>query len=352
MAKALQSAGEKVTIISTSLGAEGKVATDTWLDTAYGRVIYFSAFFHSLPGAMLAAISRAVPGCDVVHLNSIFYPPSLFSALLAARYQKPIVWSPRGELDEKALVYSTWKKRPVLWFIRRFLIKKIVFHTTSPEESERVRLIFGVNAGVVEIPNYMEIPDLVEVAAPRPYLLSIGRIHPKKALENLIAALPLSNGFMRSGFVLKIAGDNRNTYGDQLKKQVASLGLEQKVTFTGAVVGDEKQRLFAGAGFSILPSHTENFGNVVIESLAQGTPVIASKGTPWSILEKNSAGIWTDNTPDNIARALNWVFELPEQEYMRWRHNALQLARSHYDIQANIGHWVNTYQSVITNTMK
>ena len=34
MAKALQSAGEKVTIISTSLGAEGKVATDTWLDTA------------------------------------------------------------------------------------------------------------------------------------------------------------------------------------------------------------------------------------------------------------------------------------------------------------------------------
>lgn len=346
MAKALQSAGEKVTIISTSLGAEGKIKADTWLDTDYGRVIYFSAFFHSLPGAMMATIGRAVPGCDVVHLNSIFYPPSLFSALVAARYKKPIVWSPRGELDEKALVYSTWKKRPVLWFIRRFLAKRIVFHTTSPEESDRVRLIFGIKSRIVEIPNFMEIPDLVVPAISHTYLLSIGRIHPKKALENLIAALPLSSGFMRSGFALKIAGDDRNAYGDQLKKQVIELGLEQKVIFTGAVVGDEKQRLLAGAGFSILPSHTENFGNVVIESLAQGTPVIASKGTPWSILEKNSAGIWTENTPDNLAKALNRALELPAQEYMRWRQNALQLARNHYDIQANIGHWVSTYQSI------
>ena len=346
MAKALQLAGEKVTIISTSLGAEGKVATDTWLDTAYGRVIYTSALFHSLPGAMLAAISRAVPGCDVVHLNSIFYPPSLFSALLAARYKKPIVWSPRGELDEKALVYSTWKKRPVLWFIRRFLIKKIVFHTTSPEESERVRLIFGVNAGIVEIPNYMEIPEMVDVAAPRPYLLSIGRIHPKKALENLIAALPLSNGFMRSGFVLKIAGDNQNAYGDQLKKLVGELGLEQKVIFAGAVEGNVKQGLYAGAYFSILPSHTENFGNVVIESLAQGTPVIASKGTPWQILQSEKAGVWEENTPAALARAIDESILFPADLYLQYRQNARKLALGRFDINANLDVWVRIYRNV------
>lgn len=352
MARALQSAGQDVTVIATSLGAENKIVADTWLNTEYGRVIYFSAYFHSIPGRMLWTIARNMPLCEVVHLNSIFYPPSLFSALIAGCYKKPIIWSPRGELDEKALVYSTWKKKPVLWLIRRFLSTKIVFHSTSPEESERVRIVFGSNVQVVELPNFMEIPARIEPLPERPYLLSIGRIHPKKALENLIAALPLSNEFMQSDFVLKIAGDCQNTYGAYLKNQVAELGLHHKVLFIGAVEGEAKQNLYAGAYFSILPSHTENFGNVVIESLAQGTPVIASRGTPWSMLSESEAGIWTDNSPENMAHSLNEALRLSGQEYKIWRQNAHQLARSKFDIQANIGQWVNTYQSIMDGQLR
>ena len=40
----------------------------------------------------------------------------------------------------------------------------------------------------------------------------------------------------------------------------------------------------------------KNFGNVVLEALAEGTPVVTSKGTPWQDLENEKAGFWVENT--------------------------------------------------------
>ena len=72
--------------------------------------------------------------------------------------------------------------------------------------------------------------------------------------------------------------------------------------------GEEKYKLYANAYFSILVSHSENFGNVVIEALSQGTPVIASKGTPWEQLAEK-AGFWIDNDENSIACCIDISIE-------------------------------------------
>lgn len=347
MAKALTARGVEVTIITTNLGAETKVPADRWMSTAYGRIIYHSALYHLLPVKMLFSIWKTMPDCDITHLTSLFYPPSLLSAIIAKWHKKPVVWSPRGELDEKALAYSNWKKRPYLWFIKRLRARHITFHSTSAEESERIRAVFGKNTQVVEIPNFIELPQREKPANGTPYLLCVGRIHPQKALDNLIEALPVSKQFMQTDIVLKIAGDDQNDYGGYLKKKVAGLGLQEKVEFTGLVEGAEKQSLYAGACFSLLPSHTENFGNVVIESLAQGTPVIASTGTPWAILEREKAGFWTDNSPEALAQAIDAALSLQHETRMEYRKNALELVQRQYDIRKNIALWIKTYRSVL-----
>jgi glycosyltransferase involved in cell wall biosynthesis len=348
MAKALTQCDVGVTIVATDLGAENIVTSDTWLDTDFGRVIYHRDRLHILPLNMLRSVRRCMKNADLVHLTSLFYPPSLFSALLAIKHQKPVMWSPRGELDEKALIYSAWKKKPVLWLIRRFLLPRIVFHSTSPEESRRVREVLGPGAKCIEVPNYMEIPATETPVPGSFYMVCIGRIHPKKALENLIAALPLARLFMQSNITLKIAGNAANAYGDHLKKLVRDLGLDQKVEFTGHIEGREKQQLLAGACLTILPSHTENFGNVVIESLAQGTPVIASKGTPWQVLEQEQAGFHTENTPEKLAAAIDRALALAPDEYAAFRKNALRLAETRFDIQKNIQVWINAYQAILS----
>ena len=49
-----------------------------------------------------------------------------------------------------------------------------------------------------------------------------------------------------------------------------------------------------------MPSHTENFGLVAAEALLQNHPVIASKNTPWEVLETEQAGFHIVNTPQAI----------------------------------------------------
>jgi len=86
---------------------------------------------------------------------------------------------------------------------------------------------------------------------------------------------------------------------------IASGQLEASVRLVGHVVGDEKHRLLARACCLILPSLTENFGNVVAEALAHRVPVIASTGTPWSGLRDRDCGWWIQPTVEGLAAAID-----------------------------------------------
>ncbi|MBK8389049.1 MAG: glycosyltransferase family 4 protein, partial [Saprospiraceae bacterium] len=106
-----------------------------------------------------------------------------------------------------------------------------------------------------------------------------------------------SKYFQKLSYKLIIAGNNTNLYFKELEELVEKLNLSKSIEFIGEVMGEEKENLLAKSYFLILPSDSENFGNVVIEALAQGTPVITTKGTPWEVLEKRNAGFWVENTP-------------------------------------------------------
>lgn len=269
--------------------------------------------------------------------------------MFAAFLKKPIMWSCRGNLDEEALIFGAWKKRPVLWFIKKFLSgQRVTFHATSPEESGHIRKTIGPAARIVEIPNFLELPKTMpHIEQNPPYLLYVGRIHPVKALDNLLAALAMSRRFLESGYILKIAGDDNNAHGEQLRKQAHELGLQHKTQFLGHIEGEAKQHLYANAQFTLLPSHTENFGNVVIESLAQATPVIASKGTAWEMLETETAGFWTSNHPPDLARSIDRALNLSPKIYSVYREKSIALARERFDIETNVEVWINTYQAII-----
>jgi glycosyltransferase involved in cell wall biosynthesis len=108
----------------------------------------------------------------------------------------------------------------------------------------------------------------------------------------------------------------------------------------GSLVGKEKFRAYASARYSFLVSNSENFGNVVIEALSQGTPVVASKGTPWKSLIEKNAGFWIDNTPETIADTLDVLISQSDEEYFKYREGALNYSRS-FDIYEHIEEWEN-----------
>ena len=174
----------------------------------------------------------------------------------------------------------------------------------------------------------------------------VGRIHEKKGVDRLIEALTDSPRFVNSNFTLKIVGDHNNDYGQSLVDQVNQLGLAKKILFLGKREGVEKFRLFAGAYFSIMPSITENFGMVVVESLSQGTPVIASTGTPWRVLEESQAGLWVDPEPAPLAKAIQEIITLTPDAYQAMRNQAYELVCRDFDMQKNIHRWLEVYQHI------
>jgi glycosyltransferase involved in cell wall biosynthesis len=344
-AKAMTRAGHQVTVVATSQNLPDSVTLNRWLPMDCGGVIYTKNPHFYLPIKHIWYGISAIRRADVVHINSLFYPSSWVLVLAAKLLQKPIIWTPHGELSPAALAYRPRLKRFLLSLFRR-LSHQVVFHATSSEETDHIRKHVGSRAIVREIANRMEMPPMA-IRNARPYILFVGRLHPIKAIDYLLEALSASTVFRRSDYTLVIAGPDSGGYQAHLVQLIQQLDLLQKVVIRGLVRSPEKEQLYADAHVLVLPSHSENFGNVVIEALAQGTPVITSTGTPWQLLETEQAGSWVSNQPDCLRAAIERFLQMPAETYQLYRNRALKLARDRYDIFKNTDQWEQFYQETL-----
>ncbi len=200
---------------------------------------------------------------------------------------------------------------------------------------------------MVQIPNFIEMPDEEERTEDREkYFLFLGRIHWKKGIENLIKAFSMNEEFMGSGYVLKIAGKGVPAYEAELQKLITDMGMSEKIQFVGQVEGEDKQKLLANAFWTLMPSHTENFGLVVLESMAQNTPVVASKGSPWESLETEKLGFWVDNSPEELSRTLAKIIRMDAAEYEAYRKRGRGFVQDNFDMGRNIYRWSETYRKL------
>lgn len=343
LAKGLVSKGVEVSVVTSNNYIEdGLVESDRWLDFDDVRVRYCTAK-SKLPLRVVFHSVRELIKCDVILLSSFFYIPSFFVALFSAITSKKIIWSPRGELFNSAINGS----KPKLLYVRLLKLlfsKRVIFHATSSVEQREIEKHLGSSVRTIVIPNYMELHEKMDrLENTGKYFLYVGRIAPIKALDNLLLGLAKSDAFMKSDYKLLIAGGVEKQfegYYQQLNKILSeNLSLKDKVVFLGNVEGDQKFQLYADAYYSILVSHSENFGNVVIEALSQGTPVIASRGTPWQKLVDNNAGLWIDNNKNEIAKSIDKVLAMDEKEYLQVRDNAYKLALE-FDVYSNIDKWI------------
>jgi glycosyltransferase involved in cell wall biosynthesis len=258
---------------------------------------------------------RLLPGylrwADVVHLTGVYSFPTIPTLLACRVLRKPLVWSPRGALQRWH--GSRRRAGKAVWdtVCRGVRPTRMVLHVTSEEEGRESLLRLPAVSPVV-IPNGVEIPDAVErPPADRTLrLLYLGRLEPKKGVENLLAACRLIDG-AGLDWRLIVAGGGDPSYVGRLEGLVGELGLREKVKMIGPVGGDAKEELFASADIVLVPSYTENFGLVVAEALARRVPVIAATGTPWRRLTEVGCGLWVDNDPGSLATAIRQMSGMP-----------------------------------------
>lgn len=264
---------------------------------------------------LVRVLDEYVQWADVVHLIAVYSFPTFFTLAYCRKYQKPLLWSPRGSLQRwdgstRVAAKFVWEQACQTLVPR----EKLILHTTSDEEARQTEARFaGVRTVIVR--NGVELPDDVHRTDSDGTLriTYLGRLHPIKGIENLLTACKLMDG-NRESWHLKIAGTGEGDYPNTLRSEVANLKLQKKVEFVGEVSGQAKKDLFANTDVLVAPSYVENFGMVVAEALAYEVPVIASKGTPWEGLQTNGCGLWVENDPQSLAAAIRQIRTMPLRE--------------------------------------
>ena len=248
---------------------------------------------------------------DLYHTNGLWLDVNHATCAQARKTRKPCVASPHGMLYPQALAIKPWRKKLMLALgHRRDLAQADCLHATCREEARHLRELGFANPMAV-IPNPVAVPSWIDQIRRREgerfRAGFLGRFHPIKNLESLIRAWGSLN--LRDAELLLI-GDGPEDYAAQLKRLAAEVG-GPGIRFTGFAAGREKYELLASLNVLCAPSHQENFGMSIAEGLLAGTPVIASKGTPWEELDTRRCGWWRDNSPAALAAALEEAFNPP-----------------------------------------
>lgn len=291
---ALAEAGHSVDVCTTSVDGSGRlnVPEGPPVDVDGVQVRYFRSRLDRLYWSpdMSAHLRAHVSDYDTVHLHSVYLWPTSSAAFWANRRGVPYVLAPRGMLvPELIKAKSAWLKRAwIAAFERRNLVGAARLHLTSSQEAEDLeRCGLGDLAPTMILPNGVDIKEPVGRRVARGQVLYLGRLSWKKNLQPLLDAI---SGIPAASLVL--AGPDDEGLTTALKQRAEVAGCAQRVRFAGAVGSEQKRELFATSACAVLPSLNENFGNVVIEALAQGCPVVVSPGVgARTIVEECGGGL-------------------------------------------------------------
>jgi glycosyltransferase involved in cell wall biosynthesis len=273
--------------------------------------------------ALWAALRRDVRDADVVTIHSLNLFPQYAAFTAALRAGVPYVVTPHGALDPWITQNSPLAKRLVnaLWQ-RKMLQSAAAIHFTTAEEAGKAGELTAGTPQII-VPNGL---DLGRFTAPgsgerfrRRFLkghggavvLFLGRIAGKKGIDLLIRAFAAVAD--RRDCLLAVAGPDDEKLTSTLRGIAREVGVARRVVFVGPLYGQDQIDALSAADIWALTSHTENFGNAVIEAMAAGCPVLVSTEVDLAPqIKAASAGIVTPLDVDLIASAMGSLLVDPD----------------------------------------
>ena len=320
---------------------------------------------------MLQGLKEACQSADIIHNNSLWMMPNVYSWWASRGTKCKLVVAPRGTLAIWSLKKGWLKKKVFGWLLQNAVLRNAdMFHATCEKEYKEIRAQ-GYKQPVAIVPIGMDLPvpmvkgisglvnwgiksadaqdeatefqsqvlvpefrveDNVRLVVPKANdceqrvishqqlvtkntrlrrIVFFGRIHKVKAVDHLVKAWGALHEALPD-WVLVIAGPDCGAKSE-LETIIAKQQIP-RVHFVGEINGQAKYDFLTGADIYVLPSHTENFGITVAEALVCGTPTIASQGTPWKGLETEKCGKWVPIGVEPLVDALRELTRLTDDE--------------------------------------
>jgi glycosyltransferase involved in cell wall biosynthesis len=304
--------------------------------TAGHATIWYDRRYHISAWRATTLLKETKP--QLVYLNSFFDYRFTILPLLISRMtsrKTPVLLAPRGEFSAGALALKWRKKRIFITAFRMLgLHKAVIWHASTSQEKADIERLFGAGAkshvainlradlSVGEEEDHDRRPGADPHYCP---LVFFSRIAPMKNVATAIRAMPLVKGKVR----LSIAGPIEDAmYWGECLDLMDNIGDREMIKYVGAIPADEVINFLSRFDLFVFPTLGENFGHVVFESLAAGTPVIVGNDTPWHQIETAGAGwICDPHSPGAVAELIERFLALDHDAHMRMRAAARDLAR-------------------------
>ncbi len=192
-------------------------------------------------------------------------------------------------------------------------------------DEQKIQVIYnGVN-----LDNFT--PNLKTTSTDAPYILFIGNLKKEKGVMELLHAFKI---IFKAHPALTLRYIGGGTMLTELKNTAKSLSIIDKVVFEGVLAHDMLPSILANATLLALPSYNEGVPNVVLESMACGVPVVATRvgGIP-EVVTENTGYLASEITAEAIAKSLNMALEKKwniveirqHAEQFNWSKNITQL---------------------------
>jgi glycosyltransferase involved in cell wall biosynthesis len=251
---------------------------------------------------MMSRLKGEVAWADAVLLNGVFSAPVPAAMRACRTVGRGVVWFPRGSLQMGRVPL---KKRVWLGILGVVRPERLHLQFTSEEEARESEWAFaGVGRSVT--PHGVRVGPAAEGKGEGDVRLAyVGRLHPIKGLEMLVAGLGEARRRGRR-VELVLVGEGEAGYEAALRAAVDREGIGDAVTFAGAVYGErEKWRILNGCDGGVMVSERENFGMAGAEALAAGLALVVTENLPWRGVGERGCGYVAERSVESLAGVLS-----------------------------------------------
>jgi len=348
--------GCAVTLYCLKYDGDDRVLPDpAWVSTSRFAATLVKRWGYSQ--GLKEALKANLRNFDIAHVHSVWLYPTFAAARECRRQGVPYLIRPAGSFRPVAFSTNCTLKRLYFQLWERWNLENAAaIHATSEPEAAELRAL-GIGTPICVVPIGVTLPatdrkttadDMRRrwgIEPEEKIVLYLGRLHPIKGLDILVAAFArLNSGGSRAKLV--IVGPATSGYDRELKMRVRKAGLEEKCLITGELRGDDKRAAYEAASVFVLPSRTENFGIVVAEAMAMGTPVVISREAPWLDVESHNAGSWVDLDAEKFAAAIADILENPDMA-AQMGENGRRLVETKYTWDRIAKRMLKVYENVV-----
>ena len=271
-----------------------------------------------------AALAHCAREADVIHAHwTLSGAAGLFARW---RHDRPLVVTVQG-----SDLFQVPKHPVGAWLTRAILTRAQRVTALSQALKQATRAVGVPDQQVTVIPNGVDVRafTLPPATQREPVILFVGYLIERKGVRHLLAALPAVLKAL-SGFRAVLIGDGPEEAA--LRQQAANLGIADRVDFLGFLPHDQVRAWMQRASVFVLPSLEEGQGVVLLEALASGLPVIASRVDGIQEVVTAQVGLLVEPAqPQRSAQALLTLLA-DSTQWAMMSQQARQHMLQHYDL--------------------